>query len=129
VQVDPVKPKLKPPRDKRLKLKCDILLSNFPFKFNLRRYNLGLANMEFLKLATAVIGSFRSLRVSEGHKSEKQPASVAAGAIWLCVQIKQQHEVGPAGICFFFCPNSPCLVPQLQPIMHGLCPIMPNYAD
>jgi len=38
VQVDPIKPKLKPPATKRLKLKYDILLSNHGFKFNLRRY-------------------------------------------------------------------------------------------
>jgi len=38
VQVDPMKPKLKPPRCMRLKLKCDILLSTSAFKFNWRRY-------------------------------------------------------------------------------------------
>ena len=54
--------------------------------------NLGLANLEFLKLATAVIATFRNLRISEGHKSEKQPASVAAAAIWMCVQIMGQAE-------------------------------------
>jgi hypothetical protein len=41
VQVDPMKPELKPPGTKRLKLKCDILLSTSAFKFNLRRYTLG----------------------------------------------------------------------------------------
>ena len=41
VQVDPIKPKLKAPGAKRLKLKCDILLSIFAFKFNLRRYTEG----------------------------------------------------------------------------------------
>ena len=35
--VDPVKPMLKPPGTKRLKLKCDVLLSSFAFKINLRR--------------------------------------------------------------------------------------------
>ena len=49
--------------------------------------NLGLANLEFLKLATAVVSSFRKLRDSEGHLSEKQPASVAAAALYLCVQL------------------------------------------
>jgi len=39
VQVDPIKPKLKPPGTKRLKLKYDELLSTFAFKFNLRRYS------------------------------------------------------------------------------------------
>ena len=39
MQVEPFKPKLKPPGAKRLKLKCDILLSTSAFNFNLRRYN------------------------------------------------------------------------------------------
>jgi hypothetical protein len=39
VQVDPIKPKLKPPGTKRLKVKCDILRFNSAFKSNLRRYN------------------------------------------------------------------------------------------
>jgi hypothetical protein len=38
VLVDPIKPKLKPPGTKHLKLNCDILLSASAFKFNLRRY-------------------------------------------------------------------------------------------
>jgi len=38
VQVDPMKPKMKPPGTKRLKLKWEILLSISAFKFNLRRY-------------------------------------------------------------------------------------------
>jgi hypothetical protein len=33
-----MRPKLKPPRTERLKLKCDTLISTFAFKFNLRRY-------------------------------------------------------------------------------------------
>ena len=38
MQVDPVKPTLKAPGIKLLKLECDKPLSNFAFKFNLRRY-------------------------------------------------------------------------------------------
>jgi hypothetical protein len=38
VQVDPIKPKLKPPGTKRLKLQCVVLLSTSAFEFNLRRY-------------------------------------------------------------------------------------------
>ena len=41
VQVDPIKPKLKPPGTKRLKLNCDILVSSSAFEFNLRRYTTG----------------------------------------------------------------------------------------
>jgi len=40
VQVDPIKPILKPPGTKRLKLKYDKLLSNVAFNFNLRRYTV-----------------------------------------------------------------------------------------
>jgi hypothetical protein len=35
-----MKTTLKAPRPKRLKLKCDVLLSNIAFKFNLRRYTV-----------------------------------------------------------------------------------------
>ena len=38
MQVDPIKPKLRAPESNRLKLKCDVFLLNFGFKFNLRRY-------------------------------------------------------------------------------------------
>ena len=41
MQVGPIKPTLKAPGTKRLKLKYDVLLPNFAFKSNLRRYNLG----------------------------------------------------------------------------------------
>jgi hypothetical protein len=38
VQLDPIKPTLKPPGSKRLNLKCADLVSSFAFNFNLRRY-------------------------------------------------------------------------------------------
>jgi hypothetical protein len=41
VQVDPIKPTLKSPGTKCLKLKYDGSLLNSAFKFSLRRYNLG----------------------------------------------------------------------------------------
>jgi len=41
VQVDPIKPTLKAPGTKRLKLEYYKLLSSFAFKFNLRRYSWG----------------------------------------------------------------------------------------
>jgi hypothetical protein len=40
VQVDPIEPKLKPPGTKRLKLKCELLLSSSAFKFNWCRCSL-----------------------------------------------------------------------------------------
>ena len=41
MQIDPIKPMLKPPGTKHLKLKCDILHSTFAFNFYLRRYSKG----------------------------------------------------------------------------------------
>jgi hypothetical protein len=38
-------------------------------------------------------------------------------------------EVGGDGLCFFFCPNSLCFIPQTQPNMLWLCPLMPNHAQ
>jgi hypothetical protein len=38
-------PTLKAPGTKRLKLKCDVLLLNIAFKFNLRRYPEGVATL------------------------------------------------------------------------------------
>ena len=40
VQIDPMKPELRPPGAKCLQLRCDILLSSSAFKFGLRRYHL-----------------------------------------------------------------------------------------
>ena len=40
VQVDPMKPKLKPPGTTHLNLNCDILLSTSAIKFNLHRYGM-----------------------------------------------------------------------------------------
>ena len=39
MQVDPIKPILKAPGTKHLKLKCDELLSSFAFKLNLHHYS------------------------------------------------------------------------------------------
>jgi len=41
VQVDPIKPMLKPPGTQHLKLKCDIVLSTFAFNFNLHHCSAG----------------------------------------------------------------------------------------
>ena len=52
MQVDPITHALKAPGIKRLKLKSDDPLSNFAFKFNLRRYT-----MEALGLLLAVVAT------------------------------------------------------------------------
>jgi hypothetical protein len=52
-QVDPMKPKLKPPGTKRLKLECDVLLSEFDSNLNLRRYIMGLVVDQSVLMGTA----------------------------------------------------------------------------
>jgi hypothetical protein len=47
VQVDHIKPILKPPGTNHLKLNCDTVLSTFAFKFNLRRYNVERAETAY----------------------------------------------------------------------------------
>jgi len=49
VQLYPIKPTLKPPRTKRLKLKYDELVSNFDFNFSLRRYSQAGAGAALLR--------------------------------------------------------------------------------
>jgi len=44
VQVDHIIPNSKPPATKRLKLKCDVLLSTSAFKFNMRRYTMAVSD-------------------------------------------------------------------------------------
>ena len=49
MQVDPIKPTLKPPGTKRLKLKYDEPPSKFAFKFYLRRYNKAAHTQRFFQ--------------------------------------------------------------------------------
>ena len=56
VQVVPIKPTLKAPGIKRLKLIRDVPLSIFAFKFNLRRYDGGLVRWDIRKASEPVAG-------------------------------------------------------------------------
>ena len=53
MQADPIKPTLKAPGTKRLKLQHDELLSNFAFKINLRRYNVADIAADAVSVAPA----------------------------------------------------------------------------
>jgi len=66
VQVDPVKPTLKAPGTKRLKLKYDELLSNFVLKFSLRRYmkSAGFEVTEEADLVKSAAGAYTRRPVS-----------------------------------------------------------------
>ena len=93
MQVDPIKPKIKPPGTKRLKLKCDIPLSTSAFKFVLRRYTkaaaaaggmtkaekmaAAMAKIELGLAAAAAVEAARA-RVAEGAAAA---AGTAAGGV------------------------------------------------
>jgi hypothetical protein len=60
VQLDPVNTMLKAPGIKRLKLKRDVPLSNFAFKFNLRRYTSAAApRRAVIQVSNAKVGRCR----------------------------------------------------------------------
>jgi len=56
MQVDPIKPTMKAPGDKRLKQKNKRQVSNFAFKFNLRRYTLAFSAAWHFKEIPAGLG-------------------------------------------------------------------------
>jgi len=67
VQVDPIIPTLKAHGIKRLKLKCDKLLSSFAFHFNLRRYTVGrrewnLGGWKVKDIGVVVVGTGNAAR-------------------------------------------------------------------
>jgi hypothetical protein len=61
-----MKPKLKPPGTKRLKLQCDILLSTSAFKFNLRHYIEEPIN-EFYSTSSGVTPTIQVAYVGSGR--------------------------------------------------------------
>ena len=74
MQVDPIKPTLKAPGTKRLKLKYDEPLSNVALKVNLRRYNLaGDCLVEVTKQLFLT-----DIEVSAANAAEGAAASAAA---------------------------------------------------
>jgi hypothetical protein len=50
VQIDPIKPTLKTPGTKHLKLNCDVLLSAFGFQCNMRRYTMEIDSVHMKPL-------------------------------------------------------------------------------
>ena len=54
--------------------------------------NLGIGEHEYLKLCSHIVRTFKELRDSEGHRSEKQPASVAAASIFISAVVKGIHK-------------------------------------
>jgi hypothetical protein len=76
VQVDPIKPKLKPAGTQRLKLKYDELLLNLGFKFKLRRYTK-VAPMTYAKPPLGLVDPLPPRTVS---KRDRASAMARRGA-------------------------------------------------
>jgi len=79
VQVDPIKPTLKAPGTKRLKLEYDVLLSNLAFKFILRRY-IELLDRSDNVYAPDILGA---LDDADGDDDEKQTKNFLMQNIYL----------------------------------------------
>jgi len=75
VQVVPMKPKLQPPGTQRLKLQCDILLSNSAFEFNSRRSMKGGK----LSVDEIAIKEKRAEALRKADASEKEASSGGGG--------------------------------------------------
>lgn len=54
--------------------------------------NLGLANSEFIRVCSSAIQKFREIKTGEGY-SQKQPASIAAAAIYLATNILDKKDI------------------------------------
>jgi WD40 repeat protein len=72
VQVDPIKPTLKAPGTKGLKLKCCILPSTSTFKFDLRRYNK--VSSKVLTIGWSNDGQYLALGQYDGSVSIRDKA-------------------------------------------------------
>ena len=80
MQVDPIKPKLKPPGSKRLKLKCDVPLPNVAFKFNLRRYHVGHVRLRAWSVAGGAVGPVNVRVALEAERVAGGGGGAGAGA-------------------------------------------------
>jgi gamma-glutamyltranspeptidase/glutathione hydrolase/leukotriene-C4 hydrolase len=93
----------------------------FAMRMNLGDPEAALPNLA-AALADMLSPSFNAELRAATLDNATRPAT-AYGARW-----NQLDDSGRrAGICFIFCPNSLCLISQMQPIMLELCPIMPNF--
>jgi hypothetical protein len=72
VQVDPIKPTLKAPGSKRLKLRYDEPLSKFAFNFNLRRYSAETA-LEYLMKSPPKLQQGKAVHVDPIKPELKAP--------------------------------------------------------
>ena len=114
VQVDPIKPTLKAPVSRSLKLKCDELLSNVAFKFNLRRYNVGCLLAPFcftwgafssflvMYFITGCLGITLSYHRQLSHKAFTTPKA-GLQLCAHCVPLASHQGITPSLWCTLHC--------------------------
>ena len=78
MQVDPIKPTLNAPGAEPLKQKCDELLSNFAYKFNLRRYTPGTSRPTS-SWHSPLRGGAASMPVDAGETTPQRPVRGSGG--------------------------------------------------
>ena len=78
-----MKPKLKPPGTKRLKLKCDILLSTSAFEFNLRRYS----SLSKLIMLSQLIRAAATATTSAGAHTRSRFSSTLSSSVHRITQL------------------------------------------
>jgi hypothetical protein len=76
--IDPIKPVLKPPGTKHLKLKCGMLPSTSAFEFSLRRFNKGWEEAEAVASDSAVLDAEVGRRRLTASNLELKPRLVSA---------------------------------------------------
>jgi len=85
LQVDPIKPSLKTPDSKSLKLEQEKLLSSFAFNFNLRPYILGDEQEQAAVVERMPMGR---LLVTPEARSNTRPLLSSTGAVFITETLK-----------------------------------------
>ena len=76
MQVDPIKPTLKPPKTKRLKYECDLLLSTSGFTFSLRRCTKGV--FRTVSDSNDMMDAMPRLKLKRQRQQDKSAADLLA---------------------------------------------------
>ena len=109
MQVDPIKPTLKPPGSQRLILRCDELLSNVAFSFNVRPYTMVSATVCTFALYVPMLdamgpqGNFGNINIKEWRRvfgSKFRTTSPAGIALPRRESTTSPGTTSPAGIVF-----------------------------
>ena len=77
MQVDPIKPKLKPPGNKRLKLQYDAPPSKIAFNFNLHRYTSAVTTVMAVSVSGPATASSSVTNLGDGTYNVKYTVPVA----------------------------------------------------